>query len=338
MATIAPTISHTLLETAKRCLKKTEYRWIRGYRPRIKGVKLERGTWVHELLAAYYTAWRDGRDPVAEANEAQKRMLQEKWHPLFDEEKEALGEDMPEEAWSIFGRYVRHWGAWDKENIAKILFVEKSLRIKLPWLPAPFEFKCDLVYLSKLGTVNIVDHKVVGSIPDEEDRMLDNQGPRYVLGIQEVLRRKGLLNKVKGVVVIYDYIRDRLPAEPKLNKDGSLSKAQIDTDYDTYMAAIKGHGLNPDDYAEILDKIARNQKPYFDRWPVPVTPQRLQTEQLEMAEAAGLLTPREFYPRSLDRTRCRWDCEYKDLCLIEIQGGDITPILKDRFEVVNKNG
>jgi len=55
-------------------------------------------------------------------------------------------------------------------------------------------------------------------------------------------------------------------------------------------------------------------------------------------EAAKLLAPKDYYPRTLDRTRCRWDCEYKDLCLIEIQGGNIEHVLRDRFEVVNRNG
>lgn len=45
------------------------------------------------------------------------------------------------------------------------------------------------------------------------------------------------------------------------------------------------------------------------------------------------LEPKDFYPRTLDRTRCRWDCEYKQLCLIELEGGDISHLLKTEYEV-----
>jgi len=338
-ATIAPTISHTLLETVKRCQKKAEYRYVLGYVPRIKGAKIERGTWIHELLAAFYGAIKDGRDGLVAAGYKHQQLLEEWWNPLFDEEKELLGKDLPDQAWKIFERYTLYWEDHDRRIMRKILWVEQEITIKLDWLPVPFTFKCDLVFLNQWNQVVIMDHKVVGTIPDEEDRLLDNQGPRYVLGMEEVLRRKGLLgNKIKGVVVYYDYIRDRVPAEPKLNKDGTLSRAKIDTDYWTYYNTIQKHGLNPDDYKDVLEQIAREQKPFFDRWAVTVTKQRLENEKREMVEAAKLLAPKDYYPRTLDRTRCRWDCEYKDLCLIEIQGGNIEHALKDRFEVVNRNG
>src|SRR5690606_24052035 len=66
-ATIAPAISHTLLETVKRCQKKAEYRYVRGYVPRIKGTKIECGTWILLLLAAFYSAIKDGRDGLVAA-------------------------------------------------------------------------------------------------------------------------------------------------------------------------------------------------------------------------------------------------------------------------------
>lgn len=337
---IVPTVSHTFLDTGQRCLRKLENRYVHRIYPRVKGVKLERGTWVHELLAEFYRSYRAMQEShgylrveelVDAAQDCHAQMLQTKWNPLWDEEKEAFGSDFPDTCWAIFERYVEHWKTTDTHNIRKILFVERSIKVKVPWLPVPFDFKCDLVYVDRLGIVWIMDHKVVGTIPDEDDRMLDTQGARYILGFTELLKQKGI--QAKGVGVIYDYIRDRLPAEPKVNKDGSLSKAKIDTDYVTYKAAIEKHGLNPDDYKDTLNKISREQRPYFDRWPVPKSPQRLERERVNMAALAALTLPEKgYYPMSLEKS-CNWGCEYKELCMIQLEGGDISQALQDRFEV-----
>lgn len=334
MSYIVPSISHSFLEVAQRCERKKEYRYVRGYHRRVKGVKLERGTWIHELLAAYYRALQEGHStPTAYAAQAHQKMLTEKWNKLFDEEKDQLGADFPDTCWSIFERYVQHWKSVDEHNIRKILFVEKDLKVRVPWLPVPFHFKCDLVYLDRIGNVWIVDHKVVGTVPDEESRMLDTQGPRYILSLEDFLLQRGV--KIRGVGMIYDYIRDRLPTEPKLLKDGSLSKdKRIDTDYATYKAAIERHGLNPEDYREILDHISRNQKLFFERWPVAKSRERLEQERRDMqAEALKHLPAKDYYPRTLDRSRCSWDCEYKDICLLELEGGDITHLLRQDFVV-----
>lgn len=335
--------SHTMIETAKRCPKKAEYRYVRGYKPLVKGVKLERGTWIHELLAEFYRdAMKHGGPREAglvAVREKHDQLVEEKWKPLFDEEKESFGFDFPDECLWITQRYVEKWLKQDRQQIAKVLFVERLIPVKIPELPIPLQFKCDLIYLNKLGMAVIVDHKVTGSIPDEEDRMLDSQGPRYVLGLTEFLRQRGVLHKVKGVIMVYDYIRDRTPAIPTLNKNGTMSKANIDTEWDVYRQALLDNDLDPNDYQDMLDKIARTSKPFFDRWVVPISDYRIQAERAElMADTErGLLEQRKVYPRNLDRLRCRWDCEYKDLCLVELQGGDIEPLLKSRFEVRDRS-
>lgn len=334
MSYIVPSISHSFLEVAQRCERKKEYRYVRGYSRRVKGVKLERGTWIHELLAVYYTAiQQEEKDPLSLTATHHETLLKRKWDPLFDEEKDDLGADFPETCWAIFKRYVDHWQNVDAANIYRILLVEKDVKVRVPWLPVPFHFKCDLVYVDRLGNVWVMDHKVVGSVPDEENRMLDTQGPRYILGLENVLMQKGI--KVRGVGMIYDYIRDRLPAEPKILKSGELSKdKRIDTDVATYRAAIEANDLNLEDYTEFLEHISRNQKPFFERWPVPKSRERLEQERRDMqSEAKVHLQLKDYYPRSLDRFRCSWDCEYKDICLVELEGGDITHILRQDFTV-----
>lgn len=330
---IVDAVSHSFLDTAQRCEKKLEYRYVLGYARRVTGVKPERGTWVHELLASYYqTMQKASKDPIAAAWDRHKAYKKEFWDRLFEEEQEELGKDLPDQAWGIFERYTDRYKDADK-RWRKVLMVERYLKIPVPWLPAPLGIKCDLVTLDEHGFVWVIDHKVVTTIPDEEERMLDTQGARYILGLQELFKLKKI--KVAGIGVIYDYIRDRVPAKPQLLKSGKgLSKAWIDTDYDTYLDTIHDHGLDPAEYQDILDRLARESKPYFERWPMPKSDERLHQEKLNIQEVVKRhLAPKEFYPRTLDRHRCKWDCEYKPLCLMELEGGDITPLLKADYEV-----
>lgn len=301
--------------------------------------RVELGTWVHELLAAYYLAVKakmQGKrytlSPMGEVANTHRHLLREKWDPLFDEEKEQLGIDLPDKAWAIFERYVKRYAEQDK-RWRKIISVEQDPKVKVPWLPVPLTIKCDLIVLDDLGFVWVIDHKVVDSIPDEDSRALDTQGPRYILGVQELLRQKGV--KPKGVGMIYDYIRSKLPSVPKTLKKGGLSKDKsIDTDFATYHAAVVEAGFDPADYGDVLDHIAQNSKPFFERWAVPKSEERLHQERLNMqAVVERHIEPKPFYPRTLDRMRCSWDCEFKELCLLELEGGDIEPLLKDKFEV-----
>lgn len=324
--------SHTLLETAQRCDKKLEYRYVRGLSRRVKGIKPERGTWVHTLLEAYYKAIKAGsRKPVEAAHERHVKYQEEFWDELFEEEQEEFGLDLPEVCWGIFERYVERYREVDK-RWRKILMVENYLKIPVPWLPVKLGVKCDLVVLDDSGWVWIYDHKVVGSIPEEEERTLDTQGPRYILGMQELLKAKGI--KARGVGMVYDYIRDRLPGRPKLKKDGKISVAQIDSDVDTVISAIKENGEDPADYEDFIDKVARSGQPFFERWPVPRSDERLYQEKENLQAIVYDKLPRKrFYPRNLNRFQCKWDCEYKDLCLVELEGGDITDMVRRDYAV-----
>lgn len=329
-------LSHSLIETYQRCEKKWEYRYIRGYRPRIMGAKVELGSWVHSLLEAYYRAMQAGNkgpEPEGAVELEHQRLLREKWNVLLDEEQELLGADLPETARQIVHRYIQRYRAEDQAQWRKILLVEAEIKVRLPGMKLPFVFVCDLVTQDRQGWVRIYDHKVVGTIPDEDSRLIDPQGARYVLAMQEFFRRKGI--KVPGVVMVYDYVRDKLPSEPKPLQKGGLSKAWIDTEPDTYLAAVEKAGLNTKDYEDILDRIRREGKPFFDRWATPKSEARLSREFILLRELDTRLTaPDRSYIRTLDRHRCSWDCEFRDLCLLELEGGSIKSLLAEKFEVV----
>ena len=333
-------LSHTEAETYQRCSYKHYLRYELGLRPRVMAAKVEVGAWVHSLLEAYYTALKNSADPAKAVDQMHRQLLDEKWNVLFDEEKDLLNQDvqsgyeLPDLAYQIAKRYIERYRKEDQAQWKKILLVEKEITVKPEWMARPFTFRCDLVVLDKHGWVRIYDHKVVKTMPDEESRVLDPQGARYVLAMHEFLRRKGV--KVHGITMVYDYIRDRLPAEPALLKSGKgLSKQWIDTEPDVYLDAIKRNGFDPSEYEDILDRLRREGKPYFDRWAVPKSDVRLAYEKKLLAYLSVVTKSKsEFCPRTLDRIRCTFDCEFKEICLTELEGGDAQQIIKEKFEVV----
>jgi hypothetical protein len=63
-----------------------------------------------------------------------------------------------------------------------------------------------------------------------------------------------------------EVIRKKVPKEPPLLKRGHLSKAQnVDTTPELYRAAIDRHGLDPADYADVLDRLARRGNAFHFR-------------------------------------------------------------------------
>lgn len=326
-------LSHTMLDDVLRCEKKYEYRYIRGYAKRVKAARVEKGDWVHVLLAAYWRALKEGNDPQAAIEAEHQRVRSEWWDVLFEEQQELLGADLPDVCLGIARRYAQHYHSFDVQNWRKILSVEAKVQVRFDWLPLPFTFKADVIALDRQGWVWVIEHKVVGEIPNEDNRAADTQGPRYMLALQQMLASKGI--RVKGVGVIYDYLRDRVPAVPQVNKDGSISKRWIDTDYETFRAAVEAQGLDVADYQDILDRIQREGRPYFERWPVPRSQARLEETARDMrAIAERRLVANGTAPiRTLDRTRCPWDCEFFPLCMVEVEGGDISPMLRELYEV-----
>jgi hypothetical protein len=138
---------------------------------------------------------------------------------------------------------------------------------------------------------------------------------------------------------VYNYGRTKPPAEPQLLKAGTLSvKKNMDTNYETYLAAIKlTHGKRWKEYAEtvyqqkLLDLKGREAN-WFRRERIPVDDLRIKRGLAEF-----LTTIRDIQRRSSKNPprsyfyNCKFSCEYHELCVAEFNGLDITPLIRNRF-------
>lgn len=311
-------LSNSKAKTFRRCPKKYEFKYPMKLRPKAKALPLEKGSWCHALLQAHY----EGKD----WKKAHKRLLKA-FNNLPDWVREELGE-MPRECLRIMYGYMRQYP--DDMRRYRVIDCEMDEVITLP-NGLRFNIIVDLILEDLLeGGLCFWDHKFRKSFGDPDDMMLDPQLTLYFWGLE----RMGYKDMRYG---LYNEIRTAIPKVPDLLKTGSLSKRKnIDTDIYTYMREIKRYGLDPDEYADILQHIATNEEArFFRRTPIPKDPPVVKTTMKELVDTAVEIQRAERegrYPRSFD-TSCKWGCEYKDLCIAQLHGADISSIIIQDFEV-----
>jgi hypothetical protein len=308
-------VSHSRIKTWRRCEKQFDYKYVQKLRAKSKNKNLEMGSWIHELLMHY----RDGEDWLKHHRE-----LERKFNTYFEEERESLGHDMPEQCLRLIRSYIRQYGKKDQRDY-KVVDTEMDEVVTLP-NGLEVNVIIDLIVEDRKGGLWGWDYKTRTKFDPKDLILLDPQYSLYY-GAMELMGYK----RMQGFVV--DEIRKKAPTVPKLLVRGGLSKTKsIDTDVWTYMAAIRNNGLNPDDYASILAHIATNQKErffrrtYFPKDP-PVT-KRVFREAVKSAQE--IENHRGVYTRTVDHS-CIYMCDYRDLCIVELHGGDTSLMKKKQF-------
>lgn len=315
-------MSNAKSKTWRRCPKQYDFKYVQKLRPKRKKVHLELGTWVHELLMVYY----DGEDW-----KQKHRQLRAKFNNLFEEEKEELG-DLPEEALKLFKSYLRHYKKQDHDQ--RTIDTELDEIVTLP-NGLEFQVVIDRIYEDSEG-LWLQDHKTLGSFLPADFMLLDAQLTRYFWAA-EALGYTPLLG------VEFNEIRTKPPAVPEVLKSGFLTQRQnIDTDYWTYLQAIKDLGQKPAMYRETLRRLwERDQSDsrFFRRSRLPkdrpVTGRMMKelsmtANEIQRAERQGA------FPRTPDKS-CQWGCDYEDLCIIDLHGGDTSSVIKMKYETRRRN-
>jgi len=316
-------VSNSKLKTYRRCPNKYRYKYPMKLRPKAKALPMELGSWLHTLLQVHY----DGGSWKATHKELIKR-----FNNLWDEEREAMGE-LPTEASRIMRAYLRRYSQEDETRYA-VIDSEMDEIVTLP-NGLRLEVVVDLIVEDLIeGGLWLWDHKFRNKLSDPEDQILDPQLTLYFWSLEHM----GYV-PLRGVV--YNEVRTAAPKVPELTaKTQELSRRKdIDTDVYTYMKAIKDNDLDPDDYTEILNTIAlREPGRFYMRTRIPKDPPVVKTMMKELVQTAQemqVADQRQRYPRAFD-TSCKWQCEYKSLCIAELHGADIDSIIKQSFEVVTR--
>jgi hypothetical protein len=281
--------------------------------PRQASLPLKRGSWLHELLEAKYNIgdWGKKNDELAED-----------FYKLFEEERDAFG-DLPTICAHIMRSYDYHWREEDKH--LEVIEVEKEFEVPLPH-DHVMVFKIDAIVQDEWG-MWLMEHKSHKSFPRGDYRLIDMQTPKYVWG----LRKLGY--PINGT--LWNYLSTVEPKRPELLKDGTrLSARKIRTDAITFLETIREYGLDPGDYKDVMIRL-RDHADFFRRERVS-TPDIVTNRLVKEAVYVADEIERGYQAvRSIDRS-CEMFCPYLDPCITSLHGGDISSIVKAKFQIATK--
>lgn len=152
----------------------------------------------------------------------------------------------------------------------EVLLVEQPFKIPVPYQRGRFYTGTwDVVIRNKRFNICwIVDHKTFSQSPNPE--FVNNLNEQFV-GYQWAFRRLFPNDKLGGA--LYDGVYKGLPTVPQLKQNGQMSSRWIKTTAGMYKAELLKHGLDPDDYSEMLKKLRERDKspenPFFKRTWIP---------------------------------------------------------------------
>ena len=237
--------------------------------------------------------------------------------PLFDEEL-AERQAVVDLVLAIMPRYVKNY----KDDFEPVL-VEHKFEIPIRGIRSRLLGYWDAIVRGNDGRLWLLEHKFPQRrFRTEEDLELDGQIGVY----QYAAHRLGY--PVVGTV--YNQLLARLPSEPKVNKDGTLSRSKVYTDWLTYRNFAVKQGLDPADYLEMEEKLSEFkffQRNYIYR---PLIEIRLFTRDMERRIWDMRGSKRHIY-RSESFIVCG-RCPYRELCLESVKGGDTDYIIANQFE------
>ncbi len=336
--TTKPLLSFSQISTYLRCRQAWRYIYQENLVPRVDARPLSLGSAVHMGLAAALREYHYGRmlveDGVRKGVEAWREQELAR-DDLFEEEIEAIHQVVAD-AEQIAIRTLRKLPIDEWETVidpAGTPMIEYYFTIPLKgW--GGFHGYIDWVGRHKpTGQIWLVDWKVRKSFQPHEAEEVNLQNAAYQYTIFRILRKP-------PVGTITFQISGKPPTRPKLNKDGTMSRALIKTDWETYKVALLEAGLDPDDYLDMAEKLStveffRPAKEYRTL----ATVRRVWKEVIELT-AREIRRSTKIVVRNLGHCTCN-GCAYRQLCLAELSGGDVEYIrethYRSRADVVNKS-
>lgn len=184
------------------------------------------------------------------------------------------------------------------------------------------------------GTVWVVDHKTRTSMQPTPDMDWSLQLAiyQYVLSQNELQTTGSIVHQIRSVV----------PAVPKQNLNGTMSRADILTDWSTYKNALVRAGLDPAQYTDMEQKL--EGKVFFSMARTFRSPRLLQdlwnetilTSISEIRDAYQRYENGQPAPRNMSTVNCQL-CSCAPMCHTALVRGD-TQVLIDQgmFERTNQ--
>lgn len=338
-----PEIHISDIRTFRQCRRKWEWSspLKRNLEPYIVYAPFFTGRAIHSALEMYYKGGSDLLEALDSFIAGEKEVMDiqgEMWPQEVDtfDEQVTLAHNM-----------LLHYKLWQMSDNKKfsdknLEFLELEYPFKVP-MPIPgskgtSKSMClagrfdGLVYNRLTDEYWIWETKTTRSINELTGSLgNDEQSALYLYAASKVFKKP-----ITGV--LYNIIRKKEPAAPRMLQSGLLSKAAIDTTHFFYYNAIKEAYPDWSDdtigeyFADILFSLAENEQKYFMRWPVYKTPLEIQNVLWGIYETAKEMTnPKTALYPCPNWMACNF-CHFQSPCLAKSMGGDYEVLLKEEYQ------
>ena len=299
--------SHSKVKTWRRCHKLYDYKYEQGLVRRTAPAALLRGTTFHEMLDAHVMG-TDYKVPLTTYRDI--------YNNLWEEERAKYPD--PDDLEMMYFRYVNKY-----QDDGLNYNGQSEIEVRAEYKGLVFMGIIDKLPEDRMGRTWIMDHKTHKVIPDENKRFADLQTVLYWWARS--------VNGFQHSGVMWDYIRTKPPTVPEVLKKGGLTRRKdLDSDYETYLAAIEENGLDPADYQVELDRLKENV--FFKRVLLPHPSQELVTNVVEeFFDTAMEIENSTSKARNMNQD-CT-NCSFFQLCQSEVRGIDGSFIKKQLFTI-----
>lgn len=330
-------ISVSQLQTFLSCRKKWEYDYIENIKPRVERSYLTIGKLCHKGMQEAMTKmwcgeqWENARDYGIWAMREEWKKYAEST-PMLDEELPDF-EQLLEDAHSVFKQAFTEFEPWKYEvltlckNRKKIPALELHFKVPCPPTKGLHGFIDAILRDTETGCLWCVDYKFRKSLAPDEEESFNIQNSVYSYACSKM----GI--PITGTMT-WQHINTPA-ADPKINKDGTISTAKIKTTWDHYKSFLEEHGKDPNVkcYKDMEDKLSdiewfrgtceyRNEGTLKRIWEECVRPAAKEIRHARSKKANNF--------RSLYPWNCKM-CQYISLCQAELRDYDADTIREREY-------
>lgn len=241
--------------------------------------------------------------------------------------------DVLDNARHVVGRYINQYGTNPVAPKYNVTHAEQTFRVPIPGTDHFLIGTFDRIMTDTKGDTFVGEIKTFDRRPNFEDLQNRPQFSGYAWALS-------LLTGTAVNGVLYDGINRKLPKEPAILKNGSVSKAWSDTlDYALYVDMIQRSGGNLFDYEEILTRIIERDNsgnnPFFVRFFVPISEGQRRSFEEQLVSIVKDMEQAVVYPNF--QMTCAWDCNVRNLCSAMQNKEDVQSIVEVSYRKADGN-
>lgn len=322
--------SFSEISTYRRCRRLHDWKYNERYRPKQPAMNFFLGRGVHKALEKWYSIGADPIEVFTQWAEKRKEEILEENSGLFSDQIDEIDENI-----ELGQGMVSHYQTWAQENdppyFVEVIDTEVEFTIDIPGSDIQLHGYMDALVRDKWDIVWVHETKTTSQL-DSKDLDLNEQPRLYTYAANDILD-----DEVEGV--IWTELLKNLPTQPKVNKDGSLSKRKVRSTEAHYKQALIDHyggedEVPWDEYKDMLqyynEQEQREGNPFFHRERIRVNDHELDNLMERTAQTAKEI---EMDLPAIPNPgfHCKW-CDFAEPCKSKDRGEDFEWLLDQNFE------